>query len=157
MPVEAPVTMAARSATTPSNHSAGRASPATRQTEEIDLVGLRRCVVTIVGECKWTSGRLGADVLGDLETYKIPAMRQAKVRFAKGGPQIVLISKSGFKARSGSRGRLVGMMWRSSTRVRHQAGCPWRTGPLPDASRARRSGPSVGRMQFLRATRTRDR
>jgi hypothetical protein len=90
--------MAARSARTPSNHSAGRASPATRQTAEIDLVGLRRCVVTIVGECKWTSGRLGADVLGDLETYKIPAMRQAKVRFAKGGPQIVLISKSGFKA-----------------------------------------------------------
>jgi AAA+ ATPase superfamily predicted ATPase len=47
----------------------------TRQTEEIDLVGLR-----------------------DLETYKVPAMRQAKVRFAKDGPQIVLISKSGFKA-----------------------------------------------------------
>lgn len=70
----------------------------TRQTEEIDLVGLRRSLVTIVGECKWTSGRLGADVLSDLETYKIPAMRQAKVRFAKDGPQIVLISKSGFKA-----------------------------------------------------------
>jgi AAA+ ATPase superfamily predicted ATPase len=70
----------------------------TRQTEEIDLVGLRRSLVTIVGECKWTSGRLGADVLSDLETYKVPAMRQAKVRFAKGGPQIVLISKSGFKA-----------------------------------------------------------
>jgi hypothetical protein len=46
----------------------------------------------------WTSGRLGADVLSDLETYKIPAMRQAKVCFAKDGPQIVLISKSGFKA-----------------------------------------------------------
>lgn len=70
----------------------------TRQTEEIDLVGLRRSLVTIVGECKWTSGRLGADVLSDLETYKVPAMRQAKVRFAMDGPQIVLISKSGFKA-----------------------------------------------------------
>lgn len=69
----------------------------TRQMEEIDLVGLRRSMVTTVGECKWTSGRLGADVLHDLETYKIPAMRQAKVRFVKDGPQIVLISKSGFK------------------------------------------------------------
>lgn len=70
----------------------------TRQTEEIDLVGLRRSVVTIVGECKWTSDRVGPDVLTDLETYKVPALRQAKVRMAKGGPNVVLISKGGFKA-----------------------------------------------------------
>lgn len=67
-----------------------------RQTEEIDLVGLKRSVVTVVGECKWTTGTLSIGVLNDLEAFKIPAMRQAGVRFAKGGPVIVLVSKSGF-------------------------------------------------------------
>jgi AAA+ ATPase superfamily predicted ATPase len=68
-----------------------------RQSEEIDVVGLRRGVVAVVGECKWTGRRLGARVLGDLETYKLPAMRQAKVRLASDGPLIVLFSKSGFE------------------------------------------------------------
>jgi AAA+ ATPase superfamily predicted ATPase len=68
-----------------------------RQSEEIDIVGLRRGVVTVVGECKWTGRRLGARVLEDLETYKLPAMRQAKVRLASDGPLIVLFSKSGFE------------------------------------------------------------
>ena len=39
-----------------------------------------------------------SDVLNDLEEFKIPAMRQAGVRFAKGGPRAVLFAKSGFKA-----------------------------------------------------------
>jgi AAA+ ATPase superfamily predicted ATPase len=68
-----------------------------RQSEEIDIVGLRRGVVTVVGECKWTGRRLGSQVLEDLETYKLPAMRQAKVRLASDGPLIVLFSKSGFE------------------------------------------------------------
>ncbi len=68
-----------------------------RQREEIDIVGLRCGVVTIVGECKWTGRRLGTRVLEDLETYKLPAMRQAKVRLASDGPLIVLFSKSGFE------------------------------------------------------------
>jgi AAA+ ATPase superfamily predicted ATPase len=68
-----------------------------RQTEEVDVVGVQRGVVTIVGECKWTNSALTAQVLGDLETYKIPAMRQAKIRFPRKGPLIVLFSKSGFK------------------------------------------------------------
>jgi hypothetical protein len=67
-----------------------------RQTEEIDIVGLRRGSVTVVGECKWTNRPLGAQVLSDLETYKLPAIRQAKVKIAA-GPLIVLFSKSGFK------------------------------------------------------------
>lgn len=68
-----------------------------RQSEEIDVVGLRRDVVAVVGECKWTARRLGTQVLSDLETYKLPAMRQAKVRLASDGPLIVLFSKSGFE------------------------------------------------------------
>lgn len=68
-----------------------------RLSEEVDVAGLRRGVVTLLGECTWTGARLGAGVLGDLENYKIPAMRQAGVRFANGGPQIVLFAKTGFK------------------------------------------------------------
>jgi AAA+ ATPase superfamily predicted ATPase len=68
-----------------------------RQTEEVDVVGLRRSSVTVIGECKWTGAQLGPRILSDLETFKIPAMRQAGVRFASGGPMIALFAKSGFK------------------------------------------------------------
>jgi AAA+ ATPase superfamily predicted ATPase len=69
-----------------------------RQSEEIDVVGLRRSSVVVVGECKWQSSQLGLDVLEELETYKIPALRQAKARLAK-DLSIVLFSKSGFGRR----------------------------------------------------------
>jgi uncharacterized protein len=69
----------------------------TRMTEEIDVVGLTRSTAAVVGECKWTKKPMSLEVLEDLHTYKIPAMRQAKVRFAKGGPQTVLFSRSGFR------------------------------------------------------------
>ena len=68
-----------------------------RQTEELDVVGLQRASVALVGECKWTRAPVGPRVLSDLETYKLPAMRQAPVRFSSGGPLIVLFAKSGFK------------------------------------------------------------
>lgn len=67
----------------------------TRQSEEIDVVGLRRSVVAVLGECKWKNKPLGIDVLHELETYKIPALRQAKVRLAQ-DLSIVLFSKSRF-------------------------------------------------------------
>lgn len=66
-----------------------------RQSEEIDVVGLRRSAVVVVGECKWQSSQLGLDVLVELERYKIPALRQSKARVAK-DVSIVLFSKSGF-------------------------------------------------------------
>jgi AAA+ ATPase superfamily predicted ATPase len=69
----------------------------TRMIEEIDVVGLSRSVVTIVGECKWTNDKMSPQVLADLDTYKIPAMRESKVRFVKDGPRILLFSRSGFK------------------------------------------------------------
>jgi uncharacterized protein len=70
-----------------------------RTTEEVDVVGLSRSAVTVVGECKWTNDKMSLQVLGDLDTYKIPAMRESKVRFAKDGPRIVLFSRSGFKGK----------------------------------------------------------
>jgi AAA+ ATPase superfamily predicted ATPase len=69
-----------------------------RGSEEIDVVGTARSRVTLVGECKWTSGKMSAKVLEDLEQFKIPAMRQAGARFSSSGPQILLFSKSGFKS-----------------------------------------------------------
>lgn len=67
-----------------------------RQTEEIDVVGIRRRVVSVVGECRWRNRPLGLEALTNLETYKIPALREAKVRVARESLSIVLFSKSGF-------------------------------------------------------------
>ena len=66
-----------------------------RTSEQVDVVGLRRSAVSLIGECTWTSRPLGLDVLTDLESYKIPAMRQAGLRFA-GNCVIALFSRSGF-------------------------------------------------------------
>jgi len=68
-----------------------------RMSEEVDVVGLARSAVSVVGECKWTQEPMALKVLEDLHTYKIPAMREAKIRFAKDGPRTVLFSRSGFR------------------------------------------------------------
>jgi AAA+ ATPase superfamily predicted ATPase len=68
-----------------------------RSVEEVDVIGMGRSAVTVVGECKWTTGRLTRKALDDLEAFKLPAMRQAKLRLAAPGPLIVLFSRSGFK------------------------------------------------------------
>jgi uncharacterized protein len=68
-----------------------------RGSEEIDIVGTARSRVTVVGECKWTAGRMTGKVLNDLERFKLPALRQAGARVAADGPQILLFSRSGFK------------------------------------------------------------
>lgn len=69
----------------------------TRTSEEIDVVGLKRGLVSVVGECKWTNQQMKPDVLTDLESYKIPALRQAGVRIS-GDMVITLFSRSGFAA-----------------------------------------------------------
>jgi uncharacterized protein len=71
-----------------------------RSTEEIDLVGIARNRVMVVGEVRWRSGPMSVGVLGDLERHKLPALRRAANVVAS--PTIVLISKSGFT--SGLRG-----------------------------------------------------
>ena len=67
----------------------------TRASEEIDVVGLKRGVVSLIGECKWTNRRMKLDVLTDLDSYKIPALRQAGARVS-GECTIALFSRSGF-------------------------------------------------------------
>jgi AAA+ ATPase superfamily predicted ATPase len=67
-----------------------------RGSEEIDIVASARSRVTLVGECKWTAKKMSPRVLGDLEGFKLPALRQAGARFAAAGPRILLFSKNGF-------------------------------------------------------------
>ena len=66
-----------------------------RTAEEIDAVGTLRNRVTVVAECKWTGKRLGPDVVSDLETYKLPALRESGMTIAD-ELTIVLFAKSGY-------------------------------------------------------------
>ncbi len=67
----------------------------TRSTEEIDVVGGRGSVATVVGECRWQSKAMGREVLDDLLEYKVPALAQSGVDTAS--TRIVLFSRSGFR------------------------------------------------------------
>jgi AAA+ ATPase superfamily predicted ATPase len=67
-----------------------------RETEEIDVVGLHRGRVSIVGECKWTTRPISVSLLGEIEKHKLPALLQSGFKVRKTGPLIVLFSRSGF-------------------------------------------------------------
>lgn len=68
-----------------------------RTTEEIDVVGAHERAVTVVGECRWRSRPAGPDLLDDLLTYKIPALRQAGHPISE-QVEILMFSRSGFTA-----------------------------------------------------------
>ena len=65
-----------------------------RETEEIDIVGLRGKKAVVIGEVRWRSDQVSVGILGELDRFKIPALRQAGVEVKD--PQIVLVSRSGF-------------------------------------------------------------
>lgn len=67
-----------------------------RTTEEIDIVGLAGDRVTLIGECRWRTRAMDADVLRDIEQYKLPALRQAGLRVDERSVQVLLFSRSGF-------------------------------------------------------------
>jgi hypothetical protein len=68
-----------------------------RFTEEIDVVAAQRRNLKIVGECKWTTGKMPKSVLDDLRTYKIPAIAEEKnLKVPADGPEILLFCRSGF-------------------------------------------------------------
>lgn len=69
-----------------------------RSTEEIDIVGMARSRVTLLGEVEWTNRPMSAGVLDALERYKIPALRQAGFDLSQ-EPTLVLLSKSGYSMR----------------------------------------------------------
>jgi uncharacterized protein len=66
-----------------------------RSSEEIDVVGVKRGKVVVVGEAKWTTKPMGIEVLHDLIEYKIPALEQAGFSLPT-NRTIVLFSRSGF-------------------------------------------------------------
>ena len=68
-----------------------------RGSEEIDIVGIGRSRVTVVGEAKWQNKQMTADVLTDLDSYKLPALQQAGHKLAS-PLRIVLFSRSGYSA-----------------------------------------------------------
>ena len=65
-----------------------------RSSEEIDAVGTKRNKVTIVAEAKWTNKQLTPQIVADLDTYKIPALRHSLQVVTH--PRIALFSKSGY-------------------------------------------------------------
>lgn len=56
---------------------------------------MMRSKVTLVAECKWTNKSLDRGIVTDLETYKIPALRDAGFKIAD-PLRIVLFSKAGY-------------------------------------------------------------
>jgi AAA+ ATPase superfamily predicted ATPase len=70
-----------------------------RREEEIDVVALKHKRAELVGECKWTAGKMPLSVLEDLKTYKIPALlRDKAIKAPQNGPRILLFARSGFSA-----------------------------------------------------------
>lgn len=69
-----------------------------RSTEEVDVVAAQRRNLKIVGECKWTSGRMPKSVLDDLRAFKLPAIEQeGRLSIPAEGPRILLFAKAGFE------------------------------------------------------------
>jgi uncharacterized protein len=69
-----------------------------RQTEEIDLVGLSRGRVTLVGEAKWRNQQADVTIVRDLVDYRIPALGQAGFKVAQ-DCRLLVFSKSGYSRR----------------------------------------------------------
>lgn len=65
-----------------------------RQTEEIDVVGTARGKVTVVGEVRWRTKSMDVGILGEIDRFKLPALRKATGVVVR--PQIVLVSRLGF-------------------------------------------------------------
>ena len=66
-----------------------------RSSEEIDIIGAARGRVTVVGEARWRNSAMEAGYLSDIESYKLPALRQSGLKIAA-HPTIVLFSHGGY-------------------------------------------------------------
>lgn len=65
-----------------------------RTREEIDVVGRAHQQVVLVGEVRWRTKPMDVGALGDLERFKLPALRRAANVVAR--PRILLMSRAGF-------------------------------------------------------------
>lgn len=80
----------------PSLHALRQAK--TRTTEEIDVVGLARGRVSLIGEARWRNGAMDLGYLAEIENFKIPALRQSDLKVVS-TPTIVLFSRGGYDER----------------------------------------------------------
>lgn len=65
-----------------------------RTREEIDIVGIARGRVTMIGEVRWREKPMDVGILGEIDRFKLPALRRAaKVAIQ---PKVLLVSRSGF-------------------------------------------------------------
>jgi hypothetical protein len=67
-----------------------------RTTEDIDVVGIARRRVVLIGEVRWRNRPMDVGILREIERYKLPALRRAARVVAK--PGILLVSREGFTA-----------------------------------------------------------
>lgn len=69
-----------------------------RLAEEVDVVGVHRQQLKLVGECKWTAGEMPVSVLTDLLEHKVPAILQdgSLTRAARSRLVVLLFARSGF-------------------------------------------------------------
>lgn len=66
-----------------------------RQTEEIDVVGIARNRVSIIGEAKWQNRKLDANILRDLDEFKIPALEAGGLKVSP-DRKVMLFARSGY-------------------------------------------------------------
>ena len=67
----------------------------TRSTEEVDIVGTSRNVVSVIGEVRWRDSQMDVGYLNEIQTYKLPALRQAGFKVSKESG-IILFSRGGY-------------------------------------------------------------
>lgn len=65
-----------------------------RTREEIDVVGIARGRVTIIGEVRWRTRPMDVGILAEIHRYKLPALQRATRVAAR--PYLMLVSRSGF-------------------------------------------------------------
>lgn len=69
-----------------------------RSSEEIDVIGMNRGTVTVLGEARWRNRAISASYLAEIEDFKLPALRQSGLTVQQ-HPTIMLFSRGGFDTR----------------------------------------------------------
>lgn len=67
----------------------------TRQSEEIDIVGLGQKKVSLIGEVRWRNKAMDISYLREIEKFKLPALRQSDLEVVD-KPLILLFSRGGY-------------------------------------------------------------
>jgi uncharacterized protein len=66
-----------------------------RSSEEIGIVGTARAKVAVIGEARWRNSAMDVGYLFEIESYKLPALRQSGTRVVP-TPRILFFSRGGY-------------------------------------------------------------